>query len=51
MAAARTAFGESGRSAPPVQNYLPNIYVAIYQYILVAAMALHSRIGTHGSRS
>ena len=51
MAAARTAFGESGRSATPVQDYLPNIDVAIYQYILVAAMALHSRIETHGSRS
>ena len=51
MAAARTAFGESSRSAAPVQDYLSNIDVAIYQYILVAAMAVHSRIGTHGSRS
>jgi hypothetical protein len=51
MAAARTSFGGSSRSAAPVQDYLPNIDVVIYQQILVAAMALRSRIETHGSRS
>ena len=29
MAAARTAFGESSRSAAPVQDYLPNIDLAV----------------------
>jgi hypothetical protein len=51
IAAAHTSFGGSSRSAAPVQDCLPSIDVAIYQQILVAAMALRSRIGTHGSRS